>query len=81
MPEAEISLRLLTREVLAAYASIREVLGQLLTVDRVNESDALLWPSRRWQEAQLVKKFGIRIVTVGQDGRVDGLEFEDARPA
>jgi hypothetical protein len=67
--------------VLDAYACIREVLGQLLTFDRVNESDALRWPSRRWQGAQLVKKFGIRIVTVGQDGRVEGLEFEDARSA
>lgn len=73
----------------AEYPLLREALGQLLTIERVNDGDILAVAvprslkfeelARRWREAPLIKKFGIRIVTVGQDGRVEGLEFEGAR--
>jgi hypothetical protein len=70
----------------AEYPLLREALGQLLTVERVNDGDILAVAvphspkfeelARRWREAPLIKKFGIRIVTVSQDNRVDGLELE-----
>ncbi|MGH7220979.1 MAG: hypothetical protein ACREI1_11710 [Nitrospiraceae bacterium] len=69
----------------AEYPLLREALGQLLTVERVNEGDILAVAvphspkfeelARRWREAPLIKKFGVRILTVGQDSGVDGLEL------
>jgi hypothetical protein len=65
------------------YPLLREALGQLLTLDSVGECDllAVAVPSspkfeelaRRWRQAPLVSRFGIRILTVGRDNQVSGL--------
>lgn len=71
----------------AEYPLLREALGQLLTVEQVNDGDILAVAvphsskfeelAKRWREAPLVKKFGIRILTVHQDGRVNGFKEGD----
>ena len=65
------------------YPLLREALGQLLTMESVGERDllAVAVPSspkfedlaRRWRQAPLVSRFGIRILTVGRDNQVSGL--------
>lgn len=68
----------------AEYPLLREALGQLVTIDSVGENDILAVAvpksekfeslARRWREAPLIKKFGIRILTVARDGSVNGLD-------
>jgi hypothetical protein len=65
------------------YPLIREALGQLLTVKEVGEKDifAVAVPhspkfdelATRWRNAPLIKKFGLRILTVDRAGNVFGL--------
>jgi len=67
----------------AEYPLLREAIGQLLTIEQVNDDDMLAVAvpespkfqelATRWREAPLIKKLGIKILTVGQDGSVDGL--------
>jgi hypothetical protein len=66
------------------YPLLREALGQLLTVEEVREGDVLAVAvphsdkfaelADRWRKAPLVRRFGIRILTVSKDGSVDGFE-------
>lgn len=68
------------------YPLIREALGQLLTVQELGESDILAVAvphsakfeelATRWRNAPLIKRFGIRILTVERNGNVFG--FMDA---
>ena len=68
------------------YPLIREALGQLLTVDEVSDLDLLavavphsekfIQLATRWREAPLIKRFGIRILTVGRQGKVEGFVDE-----
>ncbi len=68
------------------YPLMREALGQLLTVKEVGDQDILAAAvphspkfeklAIRWREAPLVKRFGIRILTVNQSGSVFGFEPE-----
>ncbi len=39
----------------------------------VPKSDKFESLARRWREAPLIKRFGIQILTVAQDGGVNGL--------
>jgi hypothetical protein len=65
------------------YPLLREALGQLLTIERVEPDDilAVAVPKSpkfdelvgRWRKAPLIHRFGIRLLTVGRDGSVDGL--------
>lgn len=65
------------------YPLLREALGQLLTMDSVGERDllAVAVPSsvkfeelaRRWRQADLIRRFGICLLTVNRDGEVSGL--------
>ena len=64
------------------YPLLREALGQLLTLQTVPEDAVLavavphgerfIALAGRWREAPLVKRSGIRILTVSQTGEVDG---------
>lgn len=66
------------------YPLLREALGQLLTVKEVQPSDVLAVAvphsakfsdlASEWRKAPLIKKFGIRILTVNQAGEVYGFE-------
>lgn len=66
------------------YRLLREGLGQLLTLDGVGDDDVLAVAvpqskkfeelTQRWRRAPLVKRLGIRILTVGKDGSVAGLD-------
>lgn len=70
------------------YPLLREALGQLLTMESVEERDVLavavprspkfLELARRWREAPLVRRAGILILTVGQDNEVEGLALDRA---
>jgi hypothetical protein len=65
------------------YPLLREALGQLLTMDSVGERDllAVAVPSsvkfeelaRRWRQADLIRRFGICLLTVNRDDEVSGL--------
>lgn len=65
------------------YPLVREALGQLLTMREVAPDDILAVAvprspkfselAERWREAPLIQRFGIRILTVGRDGKVEGL--------
>lgn len=65
------------------YPLIREALGQLLTVQEIGENDILAVAvpyspkfeelAVRWRKAPLIKRFGIRILTVDRNGNVFGL--------
>ncbi len=65
------------------YPLIREALGQLLTVPEIGENDILAVAiphttkfeelAVRWRNAPLIKRFGIRILTVDRNGNVFGL--------
>jgi hypothetical protein len=64
------------------YPLLREALGQLLTLDVIPENVVLavavphgerfIKLAARWREAPLVKRTGIRILTVAQTGKVAG---------
>jgi len=66
------------------YPLIREALGQLLTIKEVGDTDILAVAvpfsdrfdalAKRWREAPLIQKFGIRILTVNRENKVDGFE-------
>lgn len=66
------------------YPLIREALGQLLTIEKVGDKDILAVAipysdrfaalAKRWREAPLIQKFGIRILTVDRKNKVDGFE-------
>lgn len=66
------------------YPLLREALGQLLTVEEVQPADALAVAvphsakfvelAVRWRRAPLIRRFGIRILTVDQTGAVAGFE-------
>jgi len=66
------------------YPLIRSALGHLLTLEQVNENDliAIAVPNgarfpelaARWRNAPLVKRCGIRILLVGTDNQVNGLD-------
>lgn len=66
------------------YPLIREALGQLLTVEEVGDKDILAVAvpysdkfaalARRWREAPLIQRFGIRILTVDRQNKVDGFD-------
>ena len=70
------------------YPLIREALGQLLTVQEIDENDILAVAvphsakfeqlATRWRTAPLIKRFGIRILTVERSGDVFG--FMDDAP-
>ncbi|MFH1235605.1 MAG: hypothetical protein V1685_01555 [Parcubacteria group bacterium] len=75
----------------AEYPLLREALGQLVSIDSVDENDILAVAvpksekfeslAMRWREAPLIRKAGIRILTVARDGTVNGLETaEPLRP-
>ena len=65
------------------YRRLRETLGQLLTVERVEVGDLMvaavphtgrfLRRARNWQSRPLLARSGIRIVLVGRNGIVHGL--------
>ena len=64
------------------YPLLREALGQLLTLEAPPENAVLavavphgerfITLSARWREAPLVKRSGIRLLTVAQNGEVAG---------
>lgn len=66
------------------YPLIREALGQLLTIEQVNEDDLLAVAvphtpkfvelATRWRQAPLIRRFGILILTVDQCGGVAGFD-------
>jgi len=66
------------------YPLLRSVLGHLLTLDEVNESDIIAvavpksarFPelAARWRAAPLVRRCGIHILLVGRDNQVEGLD-------
>ncbi|MDX9704054.1 MAG: hypothetical protein RBU23_13565 [Candidatus Auribacterota bacterium] len=67
------------------YPLIREALGQLLTIEeKVGDKDVLAVAvpfsdkfenlAKRWREAPLIQKFGIRILTVNRENKVNGFE-------
>ncbi len=65
------------------YPRLRETLGQLLTVERVEAGDVMvaavprtdrfLRLARNWQSRPLLARSGIRIVLVGRNGIIEGL--------
>lgn len=67
----------------AEYRLIREALGQLLTIEKLGIRDilAVAVPKSEkieslaiaWRKAPLIKKLGIKILTVSRDGNVAGL--------
>ncbi len=66
------------------YPLIREALGQLLTVEAVRDDDVLMVAVPRtdqfdslasaWRDRPLIRKTGIKLVLVGRDGSVAGLD-------
>jgi hypothetical protein len=64
---------------------LREALGQLLTVEEVGEDDVLVAAvpkaatfsrlAGEWGDRPLMRQVGIRIVLVGRDGAVEGLDL------
>lgn len=66
------------------YSLLRSALGHVLTLNQVNERDiiAVAVPkserfsvlAQRWREAPLLKRCGIRILLVGRDNKVEGLD-------
>jgi hypothetical protein len=66
------------------YPLMREALGQLLTIRSVTENDilAIAVPrspkfdelAERWRRAPLIQRFGIRLLTVDRENRVEGLD-------
>src|SRR5262249_51986463 len=64
------------------YPLLREALGQLLTIGEVSDTDLLAVAvphspkfqelAQRWRQAPLIARFGIRILTVDQEGAVLG---------
>jgi len=66
------------------YHLIHEALGQLLTIEKVNDKDILAVAvpysdkfevlAKRWREAPLIQKIGMHILTVDRKNKVNGLE-------
>jgi hypothetical protein len=66
------------------YPLMREALGQLLTIGSVSDDDilAIVVPkspkfydlAARWRRAPLIQRFGIRLLTVDRNNRVEGLD-------
>ena len=66
------------------YPRMREALGQLLTIEEVGETDILAVAvphspkfdelAARWRVSPLVKRLGLRILTVDQKGNVFGFQ-------
>jgi hypothetical protein len=66
------------------YPLTREALGQLLTIDSIGEHDILAVAvpkspkfqelAAKWRGAPLIRRFGIRLLTVGRDNDVEGLD-------
>jgi hypothetical protein len=64
---------------------LREALGQLLTAEEVGEDDVLVAAvpkaatfsrlAGEWGDRPLMRRAGIRIVLVGRDGAVEGLDL------
>jgi len=64
------------------YRLMREALGQILTMEEIRDNDVLAVAiatntktstlALRWRRAPLVKKAGIKILTIGLDGSVVG---------
>lgn len=67
------------------YRLLREAIGQVVTVEQVNEDDILVvavpnGPKFRqlvpvWRERPLIKRIGIQIALVDRDSTVDGLNI------
>lgn len=67
------------------YRLLREAIGQVVTVEQVNEGDLLVvavpnGPKFRqlvpvWRERPLIKRIGIQIALVDRDGTVEGLNI------
>lgn len=65
------------------YPLVREAIGQLMTVEAVEDRDILVVAvpltdqfralARRWRNRPLLVRTGIHIVLVGRDGTVEGL--------
>lgn len=65
------------------YPLIREAIGQLMTVEHAGAQDLLAVAvphsdkfnalAKEWRERPLLKKLGIRILTVGRDNSISGL--------
>jgi hypothetical protein len=70
------------------YPRMREALGQLLTVEEIGDRDILAVAiphspkfdelATRWRNAPLIKRLGLRILTVDQRGNVFGFQEESA---
>ena len=66
------------------YSKLKGVLGQIITVERVEPNDVLVVAvpqspkfrelAGKWRDAPLVAGAGIQIALVGRDGTVEGLE-------
>lgn len=66
------------------YSLIREAIGQLMTIEHAEPTDLLAVAvphsdkfnvlAMQWRERPLMKKSGIRIVTVGRDNSISGLD-------
>lgn len=66
------------------YPLLHEAIGQLMTIEQTSESDVLavaVPASRkfrelagRWRQAPLMRRLDLRILLVGQNGNVEGLE-------
>ncbi len=66
------------------YPLLRSALGHLLTLDEVDERDVIAvavpknarFPqlAERWRNAPLIKRCGIRILLVGRNNQVEGLD-------
>ncbi len=65
------------------YPLIREAIGQLMTVEEVNDNDTLCVAvpdspkfrqlAEKWRDAPLIKRFGIKILLVDRDNNISGL--------
>ena len=66
------------------YPLIREAIGQLMTIEKVDKNDVLAVAvphsdkfsdlAAQWSERPLIKKAGIRIVTIDRNNTIRGLE-------
>jgi hypothetical protein len=70
------------------YRLLQEAIGQVVTIERIAENDilAVAVPCsdkfsnlvRRWRDAPLIRKCGIRLLTVDRRDSVEGLDLERA---
>jgi hypothetical protein len=66
----------------AEYPLLREAIGQLMTVETVGENDILAVAvpksakftalAARWRRAPLIRRLGIRLLTVDRENKVEG---------